>query len=484
MKKVAAFFLACLMSGACLFSSCGDNSAKDVKTDTGETPVSAAETEAPRVYPDLGGRDIRFLLCQSDDQNSYTLFQEEMTGDVVNDAIVRVNGSVMEKTNCGFVYTRLNTIEISAITKSVQSGSDEYDITIGRQWKMAPIVLKNVFLNVAGSENLDPDNPWWYDSYMKEVTVDGSRVYLLAGDIGVDTLRCCSCLIMDLDLYRRYHSDTELNAFYDTVLGGGWTLDLFGAMTGEYYADLNGNSEADDDDQYGFATATGCITDHFTINSGIRFTERDEKGIPYLVFNNEKTVILVEKMYSLLHENTGTRYREGLDVYKKLSGSETLFTFQFIRWLETLREIETDFSVLPFPKLDESVASYSALPHDEALVYAVPTTCPDIEPFCAVMELLGEYGRESVFPAYYETNVKVKYLRDESDAAAQLIDIIHDHITTDIAYVYTYALADIGVSLRAVALQKNKDFVSNYTKKEQNYQDKLAALTEMMTVGA
>lgn len=102
-KKAIAFFLACPMSGTCLFLSCGENPGKDGESDTVETPVSAAETEAPRVYRDLGGRNVRFLLCQSDDQNSYTLFQEELTGDVLNDAIVQINGSVMEKMNCGFV---------------------------------------------------------------------------------------------------------------------------------------------------------------------------------------------------------------------------------------------------------------------------------------------------------------------------------------------------------------------------------------------
>ena len=79
-------------------------------------------------------------------------------------------------------------------------------------------------------------------------------------------------------------------------------------------------------------------------------------------------------------------------------------------------------------------------------------------------------------PAYYETALKVKYVRD--DASAQMIDIIHDSISTEFAFVYYVSLNNAGQIYRTLVTANSNDFMSTWAKLEKgavNSLDKLNA---------
>jgi hypothetical protein len=146
------------------------------------------------------------------------------------------------------------------------------------------------------------------------------------------------------------------------------------------------------------------------------------------------------------------------------------------------RTMEGDYGLIPYPKFDEAQEKYLSLVHDTALVYCVPITIGNnFDAVSATMEALAFEAYKSVTPAFYEIALKLKYIRDSDDTALQIVDMIHAGATTDFAYIYNYALNDIGLIMRALMGGKRSDFASEYAKKENGVITKLDELIELYT---
>ena len=81
-----------------------------------------------------------------------------------------------------------------------------------------------------------------------------------------------------------------------------------------------------------------------------------------------------------------------------------------------------------------------------------------------MLEELAFQGYNDLLPAYYNVVLKEKYVRD--DVSAQMIDIIRDSCSTDIAYVYGDAFNGMGYITRYLMQAKSSNFASEYAKRE------------------
>ena len=80
-------------------------------------------------------------------------------------------------------------------------------------------------------------------------------------------------------------------------------------------------------------------------------------------------------------------------------------------------------------------------------VLCIPVVSVNAKTSTTVLEKLGYYYYYDVMPEYYDVILKNKYRRDSSDAASQIIDLIHDSMTTDFAYIYNYGMSNMMLSL-------------------------------------
>ncbi|MBR5681118.1 MAG: hypothetical protein IKX19_10745, partial [Clostridia bacterium] len=89
-----------------------------------------------------------------------------------------------------------------------------------------------------------------------------------------------------------------------------------------------------------------------------------------------------------------------------------------------------------------------------------------------------------VMPSYYDVILKNKYRRDSSDAASQVIDLIHDSMKTDFAYIYNYGMSNMMLSLRdLIGVSKSTDFTSTFKKSEKVYNKVFSKLVESIREG-
>ena len=495
-KAVFSLLLAALTLTS-VMASCGGDNAGTTPTVTDavdNTATEAVETEETlkSLVPDgldFGGETMRILSSSYFETDAFTMHVDEATGDVVNDAVYNRNLALENKFNVKLAYedNYLNGGTDIAVTirKSVTAGSDDYDIIFGCQYNLAPLVLDNIMLNLDGQEYLHLDQPWWYQNHIQEMTIGHDKTYFVTGDITLNVLRNMGCMYVNKQLYAQNYESIE--EMYDQVLDGKWTFDSLAQMCTEMYQDLNGDGAFDDDDQYGIGVITANLTDHFTYAAGIRATSRDENNIPVLTMNNEKTVTHTQKLYSLYYENPGVRVfpadYNSLDIVMpgKFNENELLFLPGWFYTSELLRNMEVDYGVIPFPKYDESEPTYLSLAHDISVTACLPTTCSKVEQATAIMEEMAFLGYRDVLPAYYEVAIKVKYNRDSTDKAMQILDIIHDNCTTDFAFIYNYALGGVGLIERDLMGGKKSDFASMYAKKEKTYEKKLNELIDVFT---
>ena len=68
----------------------------------------------------------------------------------------------------------------------------------------------------------------------------------------------------------------------------------------------------------------------------------------------------------------------------------------------------------------------------------IPNTVTDLEFVTTCLEALGAMTAEILLPEYYENSLKIKYASDAT--AANMIDLIHDSISSPFACAYNHIL--------------------------------------------
>ncbi|MBQ4043571.1 MAG: hypothetical protein IJD06_06210, partial [Clostridia bacterium] len=100
----------------------------------------------------------------------------------------------------------------------------------------------------------------------------------------------------------------------------------------------------------------------------------------------------------------------------------------------TFREMEDDYGIIPYPKLDETQENYHNLLHNSSNYVTIPITCQNPDEVGAVIEAMCAESYRSVVEVFYEIALKTKYSRDSY--SGQCIDLIRDITKKNFAYEY------------------------------------------------
>ena len=117
------------------------------------------------------------------------------------------------------------------------------------------------------------------------------------------------------------------------------------------------------------------------------------------------------------------------------NNNQALFYSHTMFYTDELREMDNDFGILPYPKLDSTQEDYGNLVsawHSQFL--CVPVSNSGVERIGIVLEELAKEGERLLTPAYYEKTLQGKYVRDAE--SAEMLDIIFDSLVFDIGAYY------------------------------------------------
>jgi Bacterial extracellular solute-binding protein. len=414
-----------------------NNSAEEIVEIT-EAETAAYDAHLPDM--DFSGADVRILNMNEEDM-WWTLTlacPESETGEVINDAVYTRNRMIEEKYNLNFAEIKVAAGSIvSTVTNSVKADSDDYDIILPFSYNIGTLAMQGMLYDLATLDYIDFNNLWWGSS-VKDFSIDG-RVYFAISDFLLSDKENVSILMYNKKIADNLGmlSDSEL---YQLVNDGGWVWDKFIDMIKAASADLNGNGTYDIDDRYGLMTADYWAYPALMSVSGQQYVTKNSDDIPVFTANNEKFINIFGKIMELMNDrNYVTRqYIEFDTSYDHVewgvmfTGDKALFCNEVLSCVRLYKEMESDFAVVPLPKLDETQDKYYSY-SVWATCIGMPVTVRDPDKIALALDALSSLSRQLVIPAYYEVAIAVKYFRD--DMSFKMLDIILENQISDVLHL-------------------------------------------------
>lgn len=425
-----------LFSMLLTLAACGETGEAG-NTDVVSDDTTEIQPHGPQLEVGSETYDGQKFTILTTKHNEWEHVVEEATGEIVNDAIYNRNLAVetLLDIDIEYIVSLGNWDErneyCTLIRSDVMSDTKAYDLITGVTVCVMPLTLERMFLHADELEYVNIENPWWVSGMMEDIALDG-KLYGLLGD---------ACVNLYTDLAVFYFNKTLLDEYqlenpYDLVRSGSWTIDKLSEMVQNVSHDLNGDSELTaEDDQFGMM---GFKTVNRSLMTGAEIqTIPIVDGMPTVVDLSERFVSLYDKLYKLCVENDGYITVPG-DYTKNsthFANGQTLFIDNWLRAVDLFRDMEDDFGIIPFPKLDAEQQEYHTQIGTSTSMLFVPITAKDAALTSKVAEAMSYYGWKDVVPAYYEVALKEKYTRDED--VKEMLDIIRNSAHMSFTFAYS-----------------------------------------------
>ena len=473
-----------VMFSLILFSCVGNNQATDVESgdENPETtaPADTGGTEA-NIYEqfqktDFEGRDFTILLFEYMQEEHYS---ESEVGDVFSDAVYNRNKKIEEDFNINLKFRANVYGEVTNdLKKSVLGGDNAYDLAAMHAVAGASVTGDNLYTDwntvVVIKENLD--NPWWNKNVVNGMSI-GGKSFFLAGDIGYIFTAHTHAFLFNKKLF----AESGMEYPYDTIKNGNWTYDVFEAMIKEGNQDLNGDGIWDiKDDRFGFVTMGFFADTMYFYNFGGKIIEKDENDYPVLALNSELNATIIDIGYRwYIENNCPITVYSGNDDYSieiahiAFADDRAYFLGTNLKNLRVFRNMESEYGIVPYPKLDKNQGDYISNVDGAATMLVLPKGA-NAEVSGTIAEALARQSSISVIPAYYESTLQLKFSRD--DDTIEMLRILKDTAYFDLGYIYNFA--DSGFVSKDLLAQKSANLASYYEKNEGRIQKAIDKLIE------
>ncbi len=484
MKRTASLILALSLVLLNLLSSCGETApAADTTAPDAETTVPGEDdgfvkSDLPAL--DYGGAEFRILVGDVHGGTTFpTYFVEEATGDIVDDAIYQRNAAVEERLNVKLAWDRFDfdygtrNDYVTRITAAVMSGDGSCDLICGPGYYTTNLVVNDYFVDLETLPYLDFDKPWWSGMYMENAKING-RLYSALGDLSLNKFTLAYVMYFNKDLF-----DARKLAYpYADVLAGKWTLDALEKLITDTWTDVNGDGTRDKNDGYGLTSENNNNLWAFMDSSDVYLFKKDSSGKVGFTMDNEHNANVVERLSKLFGENDNVlKYNEpdGNTSPNFMMGHSYLATGQ-IGFTNSYRDLDFEYGILPYPKYDLSQEGYATRTSSAISVFFVPVSATDPERSAAVLEAMNDESCRTVIPAYYETALKVKYVRD--DESVQVLDMVREGITMQFVDIFSTVFSGYSEIFRTVVAGNKGTWVSEAAGIKTAAIEKLAGLIE------
>ena len=454
---------------------------------TRETAADLVYTLNPDGYS-LGGQKIGILYPLHSEERIYVGDGEAV--DIVYSRIYERNKKVEARLNCKLQFNpegetgsnwKAYTEVLQRIFNTLDTSSEI--ITSTNNCVISEKLYGN-FQNLNNSYYIDVEERWWYTDAIMELSLDDYHYRFLYGDILIGTLSNAGAIFYNKDIYssllRPGHDEDEL---YQKVIDGQWTLEELYRLT----KDAHFYTEDPNKSIYGYSLIRyGEPIHYFAAGCDVEYYNRDKNGFPEITIYNQRSIDFVKEIYDFLYNNEGAF----LDYFGK-PGTEVGHThdFQNRRYafkfgtisdclLTSMRDMEDDFGILPYPKFNTEQEQYVSFIANGATLVGIPKIVNydrAMEELSAVIEAMASEAYRSVSVPFYESALQTAYVRD--DYASQMLDIItgsHNTIKstlkTNMLYEFGTSVDSVGSILRDVVLNKTSSPEGVFTSKYQNIQ--------------
>ena len=156
------------------------------------------------------------------------------------------------------------------------------------------------------------------------------------------------------------------------------------------------------------------------------------------------------------------------------SGDQSLFLTQLIQLVPKMREMDSDFGILPYFKYDEAQQNYYTTAQDAYSTMSVMATSTHLSEVGIVFEEWNYRSYMDILPVYCEVIMKTRYLVDAE--SGMIFDLIRNSIKFDTGMVYGSEIDNIGTFTRSIVRSGTNTFASDYKVQERVYNNRIKQL--------
>jgi len=465
MRKFITRLTALLLASITVSSmiACSDNSAAETDTAAVTDSISTETTAAAETdyldtldEADFNGRTFTIIAQNTADRQNF--YMEEKDGDLINDAIHERDMAVEERLNIKYEFVQNeNRSEVTnMVQRTLQAGDEAYNMIINSlSAGIHSLTTGGFLLDLNELPYVTLDGLWWNKSMSEKMLFNGKQYFTTGAVSGVYYLTPISLMYN-----KKLVEDYGLGNIYEIVLDGKWTIDKLAELTLDKSRDLNNDGKMDVNDFWGLITdstfggalyvGAGC-TSVTNVNGEYTITVDSEESVNVI----EKCAALFGNRQAVLNDDTKSKTYEK-DIFGEDRG---LFISLVINTMLDARSMESDFGIVPCPKLTEEQDQYYTTCNTWwPSGVGVPMICSDLDYAGLVMETMAYKSYEIIQPAVYETTLQGKLARD--DESVQMLDIIYENAAFDLLTVFDFGGASI--LLRRSVMGEQQNFMSAY----------------------
>ena len=420
---------------------------------------------------DLKGRDFKIIAYGQENGTGLSYYWSEAEiGENVNDSMYRRNVKVEERFDLRLNFTILADNNLSnRITNSINAGDNEYDLFIIHPAQYAQSLLFNGWTRNWNDVNaINLDKPWWHQNIRELLEINGYLPFVVS-DFVFPSIIHTFMMVYNKQL----QADLGVEKIYNLVDAGKWTWDKFNEIIKPVTIDLDGDGKMGTGDRYGFAANSMFHVTAMAYGAGIKSIELDKNDYPEIVlYKNENSIKFLDMMRELfdskiIYEKDVSEINAG--TYSPISwdSNQILFETTWLMKMPEMRNDNSDYGIIPFPKWDESQAQYHTFTDGRGSVLALPIYHEDIEMVGAVVEALSAESKRMVLPAYFENTLNAKFARDED--SIRMLQIILDGRVYDFGYMYRNSGEAITGIFQTLMTTRSKGFASYYESQYDNW---------------
>ncbi len=425
MKRILSLALSLLMLITVV--GCGGNGDKE-----------GTEKDVPKeTIVDLNG--YTFTILDGDKAH----FDPE-SGTALNNKTLSIIEGIEKDYNCNIEVTVVDpSAMFSKIQPSIMAGDKTADLVVTTTWTYGQLIGADLMADLNSFEELDLTNPWWNQNVIPKCTLDG-KVYAASGSFLTHIEK-----IWVMFYNKKIWSELKYEDPNKLVESGKWTWDKWAEFAKGAMRDMDGNGVVDSEkDRWGLASTVGDFSKAMFFSMGGEYYNTDKNGNVVLACNNDASYKIFNKMTKII--------REGKSMYKQADNPALTFTadkslfFSYLLMpdqhsLHPLRDMESDFGVLPMPKMDESQKDYIGAVDHNAPLFGVPKSNKNKKEVGIILEALGR--RFQGIEKYKTDDWADVYWRDEES-----IDMIENHIKDNGGYdfIIRNANSTLGLPVSAV----------------------------------
>ncbi len=418
--------------------------------------VPVEEEEPAEILPDIpeldfGGEDFTFLTSGTSDDNgsdwiTYDVSAEELNGEVINDAVFERNSFLMETYNFKFIEIKASSTVHDTLRKDVKGGGGAYDAGFTGLMRAQTLAADGFTHRMSDIPYVDMSKPWWDHRAAEDMAMFGD-VYCGTGDITVIDNDATWILMFNKQMIL----DLQLESIYDLVREDRWYYDTLYDMLRTASRDVDGNGKMEGPtDIFGMCT-TGNTCYGLLYASGEKVAPKDADGMPTLISDLNRITSVVEKAGMILGDldhvficdRTGYSTDNLRHIFEE---GRALFYGEVMQCITRMRESETDFGVIPWPKFDEAQSKYYNFVHNTAgKCIVLPVSQGRMEMAGAIIEAMAAKSMYTLTPAYYDVCMTYKYVRDEESSG--MLNLILESRCFDPAYINDWGLASTAQSV-------------------------------------